>query len=125
MLLQTTTFLKSVLTIAAALLLSTVPARANYAAKAEDTMKFIQTNLYDAKAKLYRPAVPMKEKELPYDFMWGNGVMFSALVGATKQNPEKYKPVLYAFADGLKKYWDEQAPVPGFRCLFRLARWRR
>ncbi len=119
MLLQTTTLLKSALASAAALLiLNIVPARANYAAKAEGTMNFIQKNLYDSKAKLYHPAVPMKDKELPYDFMWGNGVMFSALVGATKQNPEKYKPVLYDFAEGLKKYWDEQAPVPGFDAYF-------
>ena len=99
-------------------LFPSLPAHANYAAKAEETMNFIQTNLYDSKAKLYHPAVPMKDKELPYDFMWGNGVMFSALVGATKNNPEKYKPVLYAFAEGLKKYWDEQAPVPGFDAYF-------
>lgn len=81
-------------------------------------MNFIQEKLYDEKAKLYHPAVPLRRKELPYDFMWGNGVMFSALAGGAKHNPEKYKPLMYAFAEGMKKYWDEQAPVPGFDAYF-------
>ncbi len=104
--------------IATQFLVSSAPASANYAVKAEETMNFIQTNLYDSKAKLYYPNTQMRRKDLSYDFMWGNGVMFSALVGATRHNPEKYKPLLYSFADGLKKYWDEQAPIPGFDAYF-------
>ncbi|HEY0074323.1 MAG TPA: glycoside hydrolase family 76 protein [Abditibacteriaceae bacterium] len=111
--------LNKIYLVCGALFFSLLPtAQANYKAKAEETMNFIQANLYDEKAKLYHPAVPLKEKELPYDFMWGNGVQFSALVGATRHNPQKYKPLMYAFAEGLKKYWDAQAPIPGFDAYF-------
>ena len=102
----------------AALLLSLAPAHANYKVKAEATMNFIQENLYDQKAKLYHPNTPQRRRDTGYDFMWGNGVMFSALVGAARYNPEKYKPVLYDFAEGLKKYWDDAAPIPGFDAYF-------
>jgi uncharacterized protein YyaL (SSP411 family) len=93
-------------------------AQANYKAKAEEAMNFIQSNFYDADAKLYHAATPPDPKALPYDFMWANGVQFTALVGAAHENPEKYRPLLVAFAEGLKKYWDVNAPVPGFDAYF-------
>ena len=93
---------------------SASPALANYAQKAEEQTDYIQKNFYVASAKRYRPHFPVNPKELPYDFMWGNGVQFSALVGAVRHNPEKYKQALYDFREGLQNYWDPIAPVPGF-----------
>ncbi|MES2463891.1 MAG: glycoside hydrolase family 76 protein [Armatimonadota bacterium] len=90
------------------------PATANYAKKAEEQTDYIQKNFYVASAKRYRPSFPINPKELPYDFMWGNGVQFSALVGAAQHNPAKYKQTLYDFREGLQTYWDPIAPVPGF-----------
>jgi len=48
------------------------------------------------------------------DTVWGAGVMFSALVGAARQDPGKYKPLLGKFFEGLNGYWDTKAPVPGY-----------
>lgn len=91
------------------------PARADYQQKAEQETDYIQSHFYDAPAERYRPSYPVNPKALPYDFMWGNGIQLSVVVAAAGRNPNKYHPLLYAFADGLEKYyWDPQAPVPGF-----------
>ncbi len=101
-----------------AVLLATGPARANYRAKAETQTDWIQSKYFDEGANLYRPTFPAPTEGLPYEVMWGNGVQLSALVGATRYNPAKYKPILYAFTKGLNKYWDTAAPVPGFDAWF-------
>jgi uncharacterized protein YyaL (SSP411 family) len=90
------------------------PAISGYQKKAEEQTDYILKNFYVPSAKRYHPSFPVKPKELPYDFMWGNGVQFSALVGAVRHNPAKYKPALYDFREGLQTYWDPIAPVPGF-----------
>ena len=95
-----------------------MPARADYRAKAQAQTDYVQSTFYDEKAGLYRPAAPVDPKALPYDFMWANGVQFSALVGATRANPTKYRPVLDAFTRGLEKYWDETNANPGFDAYF-------
>lgn len=48
------------------------------------------------------------------EFMWGNGVMFSALVAATRHDPEKYRPRLDRFFASMDRYWDNKARVPGY-----------
>ncbi len=93
-------------------------AKANYRDKARSQTDWIQSNYFDAKAGLYRAAFPADPKGLPYEVMWGNGVQFSALVGATRDNPTKYKPILDAFAKGLEKYWDTGVAIPGFDAWF-------
>jgi hypothetical protein len=93
-------------------------ARADYSDKATAVTDYIQREFYDQKAGLYRPAAPVDPKVLPYDFMWANGVQFSALVGATRHNPQRYRPILDTFSNSLKRYWDEAAPVPGFDAYF-------
>ena len=77
-------------------------------------MDFIQSKLWDAKAHRYKQSWPVQEKALPYEFMWGDGVAFSALVGGYKQDPKKYGPLLAQFFDGLQGYWDKDAPIPGY-----------
>jgi uncharacterized protein YyaL (SSP411 family) len=93
-------------------------AQARYLDKALGATDYIQREFYDEKAGLYRPSLPPDPKALPYDFMWANGVQFSALVGATKHRPQRYRPILDAFTKGLRRYWDEQAPIPGFDAYF-------
>jgi uncharacterized protein YyaL (SSP411 family) len=93
-------------------------AHARYLDKAAAVTDYIQREFYDEKAGLYRASSPPDPKALPYDFMWANGVQFSALVGATKHRPQRYRPILEAFTKGLRRYWDEQAPVPGFDAYF-------
>ena len=97
------------------------PARADYERKALEATEYIQRTFYDSEAKLYRPAVPVKSGDLPYEVMWGNGLQHSVLTFATKYEPEKYKPILYNFTDGLRRYWDKDAPIPGFDAYFASA----
>ena len=94
------------------------PARANYEQKAIEATDYVQRAFYDPAAKLYRPTAPMKPDGLPYEVMWGNGVQHSVLTFATKYEPEKYKPILYDFSEALQKYWDKDAPIPGFDAYF-------
>lgn len=89
-------------------------APAGYKQKAEDATDFIQAHFYDAAAKRYRPSSPAVPGGLPYDVMWGNGVQFSVLAAAAREDPAKYRKPLYEFADGLSAYWDPTAPVPGY-----------
>ena len=94
------------------------PARANYEQKALEATDYIQRAFYDPGAKLYRPTSPKKPGGLDYEVMWGNGLQHSVLTFATKYEPEKYKPVLYDFTDSLQRYWDKDAPIPGFDAYF-------
>lgn len=93
------------------------PASANYRQKAETQTAFIQDHFWDPQAKRYRDSFPQKPDGLPYTTMWSNGVQWTALVSATKYDPARYKPVLYAFREGLETYWDPKPPKgipPGF-----------
>lgn len=85
-----------------------------YKQKAEEATDFIQAHFYDASVKRYRPSYPVIPGKLPYDFMWANGVQFTALVGAAREDSAKYRKPLYEFAEGLNAYWDASAAVPGY-----------
>ena len=89
-----------------------------YRRQAEATQEFIQRALWDPKAHRYRPAIPPAPRALPYDFMWGNGVAFSALVGGARLDPAKYRPLVAAFFEGLEAYWDKDAPIPAYDAYF-------
>ena len=106
--------MRNLILILLAALVCAAPASANYRQKAEEATDFIQSHFYDASAKRYHPSYPMDPKALPYDFMWGNGVQFTALVGAEREDPAKYKTLLYDFFDGLQGYWDPAVAVPGY-----------
>jgi rhamnogalacturonyl hydrolase YesR len=90
------------------------PAPAGYQVKAEQVMGYIQRTLWDADAKRYRPATPPEPNALPYDFMWANGIMFSALVGGAHYDSARYRPLMEAFFDGLNGYWDGNALIPAY-----------
>ena len=105
-------------TVAALLMVAPGIARANYREKAAAQTDWVQAHFYDADAKLYHATTPNDPKALPYDFMWANGVQFSSLVGATRYEPTKYRPILDDFASGLRRYWDKDAPIPGFDAYF-------
>lgn len=105
-----------VLTLGVAALVA--PAQANYEQKALEATDYIQRAFYDPQAKLYRSTAPVNPKGLPYEVMWGNGLQHSVLTFATKAEPEKYKPVLYDFSEAMQRYWDKDAPIPGFDAYF-------
>ena len=85
-----------------------------YRRQAEEATAYIQTHFYDAAAHRYHPSFPMAPGELTYDLMWGNGVQYSVLAAAAREDPAPYRQVLYDFTDGLTTYWDPSAPVPGY-----------
>jgi hypothetical protein len=70
----------------------------------------IQKNFYIEQSGLYAQSLTKRDAES----MWGNGVMFSALVAATRHEPTTYRPVLDRFFAGLDRYWDAKAKVPGY-----------
>jgi len=93
-----------------------LPAQANYRQKAEEQTAYIQTHFYDASAKKYRDTFPVDPKGLPWTLMWANGVQWRVLVAATRYDPATYRPLLSAYGQGLREYWDPQpkGSPPGF-----------
>jgi hypothetical protein len=67
-------------------------------------------------ARKYHDTYPVNPQGLPWTVMWSNGVQWRVLVQATQADPAKYRPVLDAFAQGLREYWDPQpkGSPPGF-----------
>jgi uncharacterized protein YyaL (SSP411 family) len=107
-----------VVLVVGGLALTIASAQANYKAKAIEATDYLQRAMYDEKEGLYRGSSPVDPKGLYYDVMWGNGVQFSVLAGAVRYQPERYKPILYNFTQGLNKYWDKDALIPGFDAYF-------
>src|SRR5690606_11508802 len=70
----------------------------------------IQQKYWDPPARLYRTKPDSKEHEM----MWGNGIMFSALVAATRHEPKTYAPLMSDFFDSMDRYWDTKVPIPGY-----------
>ena len=70
----------------------------------------IQKAFYNEKTGLYAHTLDNREPE----FMWGNGVMFSALVAAARHEPGVYRPLMDRFFGAMDRYWDAKAKVPGY-----------
>lgn len=80
-----------------------------YGTKAAEVMNHIQENYWLKKRDLYATTVDKRDP----DFIWGCGVMFSALAGATRHDP-KYKGAMRKFFEGMEVYWDSKARIPGY-----------
>jgi uncharacterized protein YyaL (SSP411 family) len=85
-----------------------------YRTAAEAATTFLRTALWDERARRFRPAIPREKDALPWDFMWANGIAFSAIVGGVAADAARYRPWLEAFFDGLDGYWDRWAPIPAY-----------
>jgi len=70
----------------------------------------IQKAFYNEKTGLYAQTLDNREPE----FMWGNGIMFSALVAAARHEPGVYRPLMDRFFGAMDRYWDAKAKVPGY-----------
>ncbi len=70
----------------------------------------IQKDYYNPKTGLYIHSLNQRHPE----FMWGNGVMFSALVAAARHEPGVYRPVMDRFFTAMDRYWDGKAKIPGY-----------
>lgn len=82
---------------------------AGYRAQAEEVMKYIQDNFRLRRSGLYAREAGGREP----DYLWGSGVMFSALAGASRAD-EKWRPVMRRYFEALNSYWDAKAKVPGY-----------
>jgi mannose/cellobiose epimerase-like protein (N-acyl-D-glucosamine 2-epimerase family) len=80
-----------------------------YARQAAEVTEYIQENFWNRKSGLYATAI---DKKSP-DYIWGSGVMFSAVVGAARHDP-KYKSIMRKFFDGMESYWDTKVKIPGY-----------
>ena len=80
-----------------------------HARQAAEVMDYIQKNFWDRKTGLYATAIDNKSP----DYIWGSGVMFSAVAGAARHDP-KYKPILRKFFEGMESYWDSRVKIPGY-----------
>ena len=80
-----------------------------YARQAAEVTEYIQKNLWDRKGGVYYQAIDKKQP----DFIWGGGVMFSALVAAARSDPH-YRPELRKYFEGLDRYWDSKVKIPGY-----------
>lgn len=82
----------------------------SFLASAREVTQFIQETYWDQRTGLYAHSVTDRKPEA----MWGNGVMFSALVAAARQDPETYQPVLSRFFASMDRYWDSKSRIPGY-----------
>ncbi len=73
-------------------------------------MASIQKTYFDEKTGFYAQST---EKHDP-EFIWGNRVMFSAVVAAARYEPETYRPILDQFFGAMDRYWDAKAKIPGY-----------
>lgn len=94
------------------------PVYRSYRAKAEEATRYLLDRLWDNRANLFHPSDPPAPKALPYDFMWGNGVAFSALVGGMRYDPARFRPLAERFFTGLDRHWDKDAPIPAYDAYF-------
>lgn len=79
------------------------------AVRAAEVMDQIQKNFWDDRRNLYFTAIDRHDP----DMIWGNGVMFSALVGGSRHDM-RYRPVMGRFFEAMNGYWDDKARIPGF-----------
>lgn len=85
-------------------------APSSYADAARDVMESIERQFFDPATGGYFQALDKREPE----FMWGNGVIFSALVAATRHEPEKYRARMERLFAAMDRHWDDKAPIPGY-----------
>lgn len=82
----------------------------DYKSAARQVMQHIQTAFYLPDSGLYALSLTNRHPA----FMWDNGVMFPALLGAARHDPETYSPLAAKFFTAMDRYWDTHAKVPGY-----------
>lgn len=82
----------------------------NFLEAARKVTASIQKEFFDEKGGLYAQSLAKRDPE----FMWGNGVMFSALVAAARHDPATYLPILDRFFTSMDGYWDTKSKVAGY-----------
>ena len=80
-----------------------------YQAKAREVTEFIHKNFWLHQQELYSKSIADRSP----DHIWGGGVMFSALVAASRHDPQ-YLRLMRRFYNGLDSYWDDKVKIPGY-----------
>jgi hypothetical protein len=86
------------------------PLPTDFLAAAKTVTDSIQKSYALEQSGLYAQSLEKREPE----FMWGNGVMFSALVGAARHDPATYQPLVDRFFASMDRYWDTKSKIPGY-----------
>jgi len=84
--------------------------KVDYERAAAEVQNYIQVSFYLPARGLYAHSITDRHPS----FTWGNGVSFSALVGAARNEPTPYLPILNRFFNALGAYWDGLAPHGGY-----------
>ncbi len=77
--------------------------------QAKEVMEHIQEHFWDRRSGLYMAKSGGNEP----DMIWGSGVMFSAVLAASRHEKE-YRSVTRKFFDAMDAYWDVKAEIPGY-----------
>lgn len=89
---------------------ATEPAGTDFLRAAKTVTDSIQKKYWMPNSKLYRTKPDSQNVEM----MWGNGIMFSALVAATRHEPKACGPIMSDFFDAMDRFWDTKVPIPGY-----------
>ena len=93
-----------------------VATKAQFKKWGEETLQRLFTEFRSDRPGLYSDERSSENpKKSSPAFMWGCGVMLSALTAATKEEPKAYKPRLEPFISGLEVYWNNAGDVGGDR----------
>lgn len=81
----------------------------SYRERAAEVTKSLQARFALRRSDLYSAEAGKREPEM----MWGNGVMFSAVVGAARHDPA-YESTMRKFFEAMDAYWDDEVKIPGY-----------
>ena len=76
-------------------------------------MAEIQRDFWNPQTGFYSDKPNAKDRVMA----WGAGVMFSALAGAARNDPEHYRSVMRRYFTTLDAYWDRKQPLGGYEPL--------
>ncbi len=85
----------------------------DYGARAREVTEEIQRDFWNPQTGLYAEKPGGKNP----DVIWAGGVMFSALAGAARNDPARYRPLMKKYFDALDGYWDHKQPLGGYEPL--------
>jgi uncharacterized protein YyaL (SSP411 family) len=87
-----------------------VNGKADYELAARQVMDYIDRAFYISDQGLYTHSLKHRHPE----FMWGNGVIFTALLGGARHDPDRYSPSVRRFFESMDRYWDGGVEIPGY-----------
>src|SRR6266581_2261446 len=82
----------------------------HYSAEARKVMDHIQKTFWDPAKGIYTKTA----QDRTPDYVWRQAAAFSALVGASRHEPQTYRPILARLFRGLDAYWDDKVSIPAY-----------